>query len=153
MRNLRFFSGSVIFRLEKSFFKEYFNPLSDTKVDYYTDNKRNYLVHNRLSVLEYIFCNRYRRLRVWFTDRQTNTNANECPTVDTNLWPNQWLLYSKGGLLCSPVQCNTFAYFNGGYWTNPGVTEGVQTKKPFWLCKNSISFHLAPWHSYLSVYW
>ena len=64
MQNSRSFSRSVISRLEKSFFKEYFNPLSDTKVDYYTDNKRNYLVHNRLSVLEYIFCNRYRRLRV-----------------------------------------------------------------------------------------
>ena len=75
MQNLRFFSRSVISRLEKSFFEICFSPLSDTEVDHYTDNKGDYLVYNWMAFLEYISYNRDRYLGVVFTDRQTITYA------------------------------------------------------------------------------
>ena len=65
----------MISHLEKSFFGIYFSPLSETKVDHYTDNKGDYLVCNRMAFLEYISYNRDRYLGVVFTDRQTITYA------------------------------------------------------------------------------
>ena len=79
MQNSRFFSRSVISRLEKSFFKEYFNPLSDSKVVTYSDHERNYCLGDRMFFLEYISDDRDRCPRLLFTDwnRETNADARE----------------------------------------------------------------------------
>ena len=87
MQNSRFFSRSVISRLEKSFFGIYFSPLSDTEVDHYTDNKGDYLVYNWMAFLEYISHNRNQYLGVLFTDRQTITYAK---APERKKWKNRW---------------------------------------------------------------
>ena len=87
MQNSRFFSRSVISRLEKSFFKKYFCPLSDTKVDLYTDNEGDYLAYDWMLFLEYISYNRDRRPGVLFTDKHKDMNA-EAP--EWGKWRNCW---------------------------------------------------------------
>ena len=67
MQNSRFFSRSVISRSEKSFFQKNFNPLTDTKVDHYSDNEGDYRAGDQIFFSEYISDNRNQDLRVLFT--------------------------------------------------------------------------------------
>ena len=69
MQNSRFFCRSVISRLEKSFFKKYFNPLPDTKIDHYSNNTEDYWADNQIIFLKYMSDNRDRRPKVLVSDK------------------------------------------------------------------------------------
>ena len=80
IQNSRFFCRSVISRSEKSFFKKNFNPLSDIKVDHYSDIKEKYWLGNKWIFLEYISDDRVPRPTVLFTGKKTEMDADapEC---------------------------------------------------------------------------
>ena len=76
MQNSRFFCRSVISRSVKSFFKNIFNPLPDTKKDHHSDNKGDYWAHDQIFCLEYMSDNRDRRPIVLFSEKKKEMNAN-----------------------------------------------------------------------------
>ena len=60
----------MISHLEKSFFKKYSNPLPDTKVDHYSNNKEDYWADDQIIFLEYVSDNRDRRPKVLVSDKR-----------------------------------------------------------------------------------
>ena len=80
MQNFAPFWISVTSRFINGFFRKNSHPLSDTKVDHFSDIEKNYWLGNQIAFMKHISDNRDPRPKLLFTEISPEINANspEC---------------------------------------------------------------------------
>ena len=87
MQNFTPFWIFVTSRFINGLFRKNSHPLSDTKVDHYSDIQGDYWLGDRMVFLEYILDDRDSRPKALFTDKNSERNAK---APEWRKWRNPW---------------------------------------------------------------